>query len=152
MTWTYAGTPGTATAAERRDFVRFNIGDTVSGADPTLSDEEIGAMLSMASNSVPLATLSSAQGLLARFAQQADFTRGKVSVSASQRYKNLVSLITKLESDSFATSTAGPYAGGTSKADKSTLRENTGAVQPIIAVGDYVYPGLSDAPLPTLAP
>lgn len=152
MTWTYAGTPGTSTAAERRDYVRFNLGDTVSGADPTLSDEEIAAMLSMASNSVPLATLSSAQGLLARFAQQADFTRSKVSVSASQRFKALERLIAKLEADSFASASAGPYAGGTSKADKDTMRDDTDAVQPPFSRDDYVFPPLGDNPLPTLVP
>lgn len=152
MTWTYAGSPGTSTAAERRDYVRFQLGDTVSGANPTLTDEEIAAMLSIASNSVPLATLACGQALLARLAQQADFTRSKVSVSASQRFKALERLIAKLEADTFASAAAAPYAGGTSKADKQTMRDDTDAVQPPFSRDDDVFPPLGNDPLPTLVP
>lgn len=142
MTWTYAGAPGTSSAAERRDYVRFKLGDTVSGVTPTLTDEEIAAMLSEASNDIGIAALMSGRAILARYARYVDLTEGKTSVKASQRYQALQTVVTQLESDALTGSTAGPYAGGTSKADKQAQRDDTDWVAPFFARDDDTYPGL----------
>jgi hypothetical protein len=148
VSWTYAGEPGTATAAERRDYVRFTLGDTESGYTPTLSDGEIAACLSASSDDVSAAALQAGKALLARFARQADVKNGATSVSASQRYKALKDVVASLESD--AMSAAVPYLGGSSKAAFDADRANTDLRQPLFTTEDDTPIGLGSPTWPPL--
>ena len=145
MTWTYGGDPGTGTAAQRRDAVRLRIGDTTS-TDPQLTDEEIAYALSDASNSVLAAALTSCKWLVSRYARQADIKMGETSVSASQRAKAYTALVGQLESELLTGTSAAPYVGGTSIADKQIDRDDTDVVQPSFTRDDDRYAGTSEVP------
>ncbi len=152
MTWTYAGTPGLATAAQRRDLVRWWLGDTVSTFVPTLTDEEISYALGSGVTEVAVkaSAITALDALLARFARDADFTKSKVSVSASQRHKALKDLRSQMESDSFALAINGPYLGGESKADADNAREDTDFRQPFYTANDHDQPWNPPGGLPLL--
>ena len=149
MTWTYAGTPGETTAATRRDMVRFLLGDVVNNT-PTLSDEEIAAMLSAASDDTTNAAIAAGRALLMRFARYCDLTEGLTKVSASQRFTALKSQIAELETAGFTGANAAPYAGGTSKAGKQDQRDDTDWVAPLFARDDDSYPTLREPLRPSL--
>ncbi len=152
MTWTYAGSPGLATAAQRRDLVRLTLGDTVSGYTPTLTDEEIAYYLGsgVTESTVTVSSINAGKALLARFARDVNFTRSKVSVDASDRYRMLKDLITDLESGTFALATSGPYLGGESKADADNAREDTDFRQPFYTANDHDQPWNPPGGLPLL--
>lgn len=84
MTWTYDNSPGTTTAAERRDFVRFNLGDTDTN-DQLVTDEEIAAALAQASDGVFLATAIVARAIAAQFARASDISMGEGALAISDR-------------------------------------------------------------------
>lgn len=138
MTWTYAGSPGVSTAAQRRDLVRRLLGDVVSTFTPTLTDEEIAYFIGTGTSAIQVkaAAIDAGKALLASFARDVDFTRSKISVSASQRYTALKDLLSQLETDGFADSTAGPFLGGSSEARTETDRADTDLRQPMLTVDD----------------
>lgn len=126
MSWTYAGTPNdTGTSAEKRDAVRFRIGDTVS-TDPQITDEEIAYLLTA---STPAgASIKACQALIAKYSRQADITYSKTSVSASQRakaYRDLLAILTAEGANA-----AIPIVGGISEAQKQEVWDDPDAVKP----------------------
>ncbi len=85
MTWTYTG-PSSSTSDE----VRFLMGDTVEGADVTLSNEEITYLLAESGGAVYAAAIEgclSLAGLYARKAQSKSV--GDMSITYAGRAKEM---------------------------------------------------------------
>lgn len=145
MTWTYEGDPGVSTAAQRRDAVRTLIGDTVSGADVTLSDEQIAFYLTSypatTMLAVYLAASDAATGLGAGWARQADSVAiGKTRIE----YRESAARFTTLSGELRRRAARGVNAlrfEGISVADNAARAENTGTVQPKAYEGRDAYPG-----------
>lgn len=140
MTWTYGGNPGTSTAAERRDAVRFLVGDTDTN-DQQATDEEISFSLSQASNNVYSAAASIASSLMGKYARLVDVSFGEVKTSYSQRMANYKALRDKLRVDASRLGSLGlPEAGGISIADMESAREDSDRVRPYFREGQFDNP------------
>ena len=115
MTWTYDGSPGTATAAERRDAVRLLVGDTDTN-DQLATDEEITFALSQGNDNVYLAGGIIARSISASFARRADMSIEGLRVQYSQRASGYEKLAIKLDREAKRKggSLAAPAAGGIS--------------------------------------
>lgn len=141
MAWTYNASPGTSTSAERRDAVRFAIGDTDTN-DQQVQDAEISFALTQAGDGANMGCVRSAaiicvRSLMARYARQVDTTHGKLSVGASKRLENYRALLSELQRQQ--ATLAEPFAGGLSIAEKTSDAQDSDAVQPHFEVGmdDY---------------
>lgn len=133
MSWTYDGSPGTATAPERRDAVRLAIGDTLS-TDPQVTDGEITYYLGETGNSIPAAAIEAVRGLIAKYSRAVDVevsggSGGVGKVSASQRAKTYQELLVTLQANRGNVATLS--ATGQSKSTNRGYDANTDAVQPI---------------------
>lgn len=107
--------------------VRLILGDTDS-TDVLLQDEEIDFFLTD-EGSVEGAAARGAEAIAAKFSRRADVSIGDYSEKLNQvadHYFKLAEKIRKQESRMFAI----PYAGGISKDDKETVRDNTDRVKP----------------------
>lgn len=155
MAWTYVGTlptdPATATAAERRDWVRTKVGDVVS-TNPLATDEQIAS--SIAENgggswrSLYLSAADIAESIAARFpAQKAGkVTVGKTSVEYGESAASFLSLAKSLRAQAAAKSFIVPAVLGVSVADNQAAAADTSRVQPAAYRGQDSYPGT----IPTL--
>lgn len=142
MTWTYDGSPGTATAAERRDAVRFFTGDTDTG-DQQVTDEEITFSLAQTSNDVYMAAARIARGLSAKFARKADTSFESVKTQFSQLQEHYHKLAAKLEQDAAIYGTAGvaiPAAGGISIDGIEAAEDDDDRPQPAFRRGMWDNP------------
>lgn len=133
MAWTY-----TDPASSNRDWVRFRIGDTISG-DPQLSDGEIASLLSDAGDLPRLAALYAAKRLRSKYARLVDNSQGDESNAYSQRQAAYTELIKELEDEiaelgpgggSGSGGGGGIRATGQSLARRATVRADTDRVQP----------------------
>jgi hypothetical protein len=127
VTWTYSGNPSSTT----RDEVRFLTGDTDTN-DQLVTDEEIAYAVAKAPEPA-LAAARVCDAIAAKFARQADASAGDVSESASQKAAAYRTLATELRTQAGAL--ALPVFGGITQAEKQTLDEDTGAVQPSFRIG-----------------
>jgi hypothetical protein len=123
MSWSYSHNP----ANSPKDHVRFLLGDTDS-KQPLLQDEEIQYVLLEFPNAKN-AALSCCDFIVAKFSRMADQTVGSVSKSYSQ----MSSQYRKFKEDlrtRIGVEDCTPYAGGISRSDKHTIRQNTDRVKP----------------------
>ena len=133
MTWTY-----TDPSASDKDAVRFLVGDTDT-TDQQVTDEEIAYALA-AEGSVNQAAASIARSIAAKYARKVDKSVGDLKYSYSQRQKAYLDMADRLEKDA-AISGASPYAGGISRSDKETVRDDDDRVAPRIRRGQMDNPG-----------
>lgn len=138
MVWTYSGDP----AASDRDALRFCIGDTDSG-DEQMQDAELDFLLTE-NGSVPGAAVAAVRKLIAKFARQVNKNVGDLRLSLSDRVKNYKILLKELQT-SLALRTAGPVAGGISRARKETVVQDTDRVIPDFEKGQFDHPGVGNA-------
>jgi len=121
-----------------KDKVRFRIGDT----DESLfefSDEEIAAVISQ-EGSVVKAALALAESMLAKYSRFVDEKAGQVDIKHSSRTTQIEVLIRKLRRS--LSLSASPYAGGLSKAEKKTDRDDTDLVQPKFEKNTHKHDGV----------
>jgi len=150
MAWTYVGTlptdPATATAAERRDWVRTKVGDVVS-TNPLATDEQIAS--SIAENGgaswsrLYLAAADVADSIAGRFSAQkaGKVSVGKTSVEYGETTSHFSSLAKQLRAQARQKIHLAPYFGGVSVADNQTASADTSRVQPEAYRGQDSYPG-----------
>lgn len=139
--WTYSGDP----TLSARDEMRFLLGDTVE-AQAVFSDEEIDYLLTQSSN-VYLAAALGAETAASMYVSSSNGsvstkTVGALSISyddasKASEYRKLASDLRKRAA---LTGVVMAYSGGTSKADKETMRQNTDWDQP------YFRRGMNDNP------
>ena len=142
MTWTYdASLLSETTSVGRRYLIRLALGDTDT-TDQVLQDEEIDAYLSMASDTLRLATIYALRALIAKYSRQADLWIGHTRVQASQRARQYRELLAIVEATGPNTLVANILFGGQSFAEKEDLDSDLDAVKPSFRVGqdDIVSP------------
>lgn len=149
MTWTYAGAPGTSSAATRRDAVRLAVGDTDT-TQQQLTDEEIAYFLLGTSDDVLGAAIAGCRALSFKYARQVNLSENGLSDGGGDRYLHYKELLNVLLSQE---SSGGLIvsAGGISVSDKEAAAEDTDLVQPIFSVGMNDNPG-SGSNTPPSAP
>jgi len=145
MTWTYAGNPGVTTSAERRDYVRLLIGDTVQGAAITLSDEEIACFLAkfpaLNDTAVYLAASDACDPLASRWNSQASvLSIGKTRVEYTGKAAEFSATGTRLKAQA-RQGVNGLSILGTSVAANQALAADNDVVQPTTYVGQDAAPG-----------
>lgn len=154
MTWTYTGDlptdPATATTAQKRDWIRVAVGDTVS-TNPLATDETIASALAetIASGGTVtwallyMAAATVADRIAAVFpAQKANkLTMGKTSVEYASNGESFRSLAIELRQRGRSKVTLTPFFGGVSTAANQTAAADTSIVQPRAYSGQDGYPG-----------
>lgn len=125
MTWTYDGTPGNATAGERRDSVRFLVGDTDTN-DQQVMDEEITFALLEASENPYGAAAIAARAIAAKYARLVTTDAEGLSQEFSQRQEHYTGLAQKLEQQAvrYGGSALGISSTGTSLSAMRAARDN----------------------------
>lgn len=126
MTWTYSNSPGTDTAAGRRDAVRALVGDTDTN-DQQITDEVIAFFLSQSSDDVYSAAALSARSIAGLYARQVDADFEGVSSKYSQLRDNYYELATRLDRQAKKYGAVGlgvPVAGGISISEIDSVEEN----------------------------
>lgn len=123
--------------------VRGIIGDT-DIATGQLDDETITTILTT-KGSVALAAIECVRRLILKYARQPDVRFGPSSVSGSQIAKQYREALRDLQRA--AASSAAPYVGGISKADKDSVSSNTDRVEPAFTKTMFEYQGDAAAPL-----
>ena len=142
MTWTYGGTPGTATAAERRDAVRLLIGDTDTN-DQQVPDEEITFALAQASDDVYGAAAVMARTLAAKYARLVDVSFDSVRTAYSQRREQYLVLAQQMEVEAKKRGLGGlglPGAGGISIDTIEGVRQQTDRPSSAFRMGMFDNP------------
>ena len=128
MTWSYQDTMPRAI-----DKVRFYVGDT-SSSDQLLSDEEITFALSEAGGNVRQAASLCATRKAAEWSKLADLKEGQLSISYSQRSKQMLTIADAIIDSSVTLDPAVPFAGGVFVADKVSVEQDTSLVEPSFGV------------------
>ncbi len=135
MTFTYnatgIGSSGIST-------IRFLIGDTSSGSNNLLTDEEITGALTFYSNN-RLAAAVCCEAVAATYSRDADTTHGELSVRASQRADAYSKRARELRSEAYAATPI--YVGGRSKDEKVDRSQDSDLVQPMFQKGQDDYFG-----------
>lgn len=121
-TWTYSGD-----LEDPSQLVRFLIQDT-DGDHPLFTDAEVAYALGASASNSRKAAISLVERLMARYAAMADTTELDLSVRASQLYDHYKDLLATLKMNFGGNDSAQPYAGGISKADILSRRQNTDRV------------------------
>jgi len=127
MSWTYSGDP----SGSDRDEVRFLVGDTDT-SDQQLSDEEIAYLLTEYTNP-RVAAVAAVKAIIAKYARLVTKEVGDLRLQYSDRLANYKNLLVTLEKET-AFSTVVPYAGGISKSDKDSVRDDSDRVKPSFAI------------------
>lgn len=138
MAWTYAGTPGTSSASERRDAVRYLVGDTDT-TDQQLQDAEIAFCLAQSSDDVYLAASIAASTLSAKYGRLVDtiLDNSNIRASYSQRQKSYAELSRQLERKAvrYGSKSLGiPAAGGISESEVTAARLDSDRVESMFSV------------------
>lgn len=136
-TVTYSGDP----SASSLDKVRFLIGDTNTN-DAKLSDEEILWLISSEGNIYNAAALCCEQ--IVTSSRLVDRKIGDLEIRASAQAQSFTSLAKSLRRR--AAMSAVPWAGGISRADKSSREQDTDRVKPAFTVGQFDTPGAQQTP------
>jgi hypothetical protein len=135
MSYTYTGrpfavpygTPGVVpTVQQNRDSVRFLLMDTDPN-DWQLQDGEIDGLLSQNTGAYPSVYQAAIEGcimLQARYTRRANMSVGDLSISANTIAKQYVDLRKSIEQQSQRHDPPMPYAGGTSRGDMDSVRED----------------------------
>lgn len=143
MTFTYAGRPGTATLDERRDSVRFLIGDTVE-ATKSMEDEEIFFLLDEEADNVWGAASLAANTMMTKFADLASYSVGDLSITYGQQVDHWASVAASI-AERRTLDVSGAYAGGISKSDKESVSSNTDWNRPYGRLGMHDNPTASES-------
>ena len=128
MTWTYSGDPSDSD----RDAVRFLVGDTNVDAQK-VQDAEIAWTLTEEGN-IYLAAAAIATAIGAKFTERVNKSVGDLKIEFSKQRDQYNDLAEKLRLRG-ATRAGRPYAGGISKDDKRTVRDDTDRVLPAFKKG-----------------
>lgn len=139
MSWSYQDT-----MPRDIDKVRFYVGDTVA-SDPLLTDQEIEFALAEG-GSVRSAAVLCANKKAAEWARLADLKEGQLSISYSQRSKQMMALADTIQESSAFVDPALPTAGAIFVADKEDTEADTTLVKPAFTVNmlDNEYVGALD--------
>ena len=126
MAWSYTGDP----AAVARDAVRFLVGQTSTGDDVLLADEELAYCIAQTNSNYAAAALA-AETLAARYRQTMPDgeTIGELSVTWGDRAARLDALALTLRRR-VALKHATPFLGGQSAADRTSRQDATDLRQP----------------------
>ena len=123
MTWTNTNSPGTTSAAARRDAIRLLIKDLSSGSQ-LITDEAIAFYLAQNNNNVYRAGRDAARSIAAR--QGKSKSVGDLSITGlGDNYLEIAA-----ELDRRANATFVPAVGGISIGDKQTQEADTDRVTP----------------------
>jgi hypothetical protein len=136
MTWSYTGDP----ADNQRDEVRFLIGDTDFG-DQLVQDEEINYALG-AEPTPTAAAVRVARALASKLSRKVDKQVGDLKLSLSQQAKHFRELADFLEKSDSTAIPPIPYAGGISRSDKDSVRDNADRARPAFTRGRDDFPGV----------
>lgn len=131
MSWSY----DTSLPADL-DKVRLLIGDTDT-TDQQLSDEELGAMLTVY-GAVNSAAIAACRALAAKYARYADKWVGDLKILASQKHRAYLELAEELQAAGASATGAAlavPTAGGIYTAEKEAYEGNTARVSPFFHRG-----------------
>ena len=128
----YGGNPGTGTAAERRDAVRLNVGDT-DDSDELLTDAEYDYLLLTEGDAILPASVDAANAIAAKFMQQARVAHGPSSVDPTKRATDFFDLADRLDQQIGQSATMD--AGGISRSDKLDTELDTDRVDPAFRIG-----------------
>lgn len=142
MAWTYNGTPGTATAAERRDSVRFLVGDTDT-TDQQVQDAEITFALSQASNDIYLAASITAEAIAGKYSRLVNSSFEGMRTDYSDLVSQYQSLARKLKQDSKkfgSTGIGSPDAGGISISEIDSVEDDSDRPTPAFRRGQFRNP------------
>lgn len=136
MTWSYTGNPSDS----NKDEVRFLIGDT-DFDDQLVEDEEINYAIAVEANNT-LAAIRIARALAGKFSRKVDKSVGDLRLSYSQQAKNFRELAKFLENSNSTATIPIPYAGGISRSNKKTVREDSDRVPGSFSRGMHDDPGI----------
>ena len=128
MTWSYQDTMPRAI-----DKVRFYVGDTNS-ADQLLSDEEITFALAESGGNVRQAASLCATRKATEWSRLSDLKEGQLSISYSQRSKQMLTAAEAIIDASITLDPAIPFAGAVFIADKQGVEQDTTLVEPSFGV------------------
>lgn len=139
MAWTYLTDPG----ADNLNAVRMLCGQTSSGDDVLIYDEEINWLVAQKA-SVYYAAAAACEALAVQYAQRQPTAEqvGQLSVTWGDRAKMLEDRAKTLRRQA-ALSGATPFLGGADAADRDARAADTGRVQPSFRVGQFDNPGVS---------
>lgn len=118
--------------------IRFLIGDTSSGTNNLLTDEEITGALTFYANN-RLAAAVCCESISARYAVEVDTQNGELSVKASQRSEAFAQLGARLRVEAYSETPI--YVGGRSKDEKVDRADDSDLVQPMFQKGQDDYYG-----------
>jgi len=115
--------------------IRARLGDTIVN-DPLLTDEQINQYITDASGSVPRATISGANAIIAIFARKPDKTGARFSCSRSQVFQHYKDLIATLQIEAgTVTEAAGPSWNELSQSATDTINDDSDFMQPSFSIG-----------------
>ena len=143
MTFTYTGRPGTSTVDERRDSVRFLIGDTVE-ASKHMEDEEIYFLLDQEGNNVWGAAMLAADTMKSRFADLASYSVGDLSIQYGQQVQHWESVSASI-GERRDLDVANAYAGGISNSDKDSVAGDSDWNKPYGSLGMHDNTGTGES-------
>lgn len=127
MSWSYSGDPRDS----ELDAVRFLAADTDT-ENQLVQDEEILYVIGVESTTLQRAVVVAHTASLS-LAKLVDKSVGDLKLSLSQRYKNYMDVVAKLE-DRAGAAKGLPYAGGISVADKTVKEANSDRVKPAFKI------------------
>lgn len=141
MTWTYGGTPGSSTAAERRDSVRYLVGDTDT-SDQQTTDEEISFALTQASNNVYGAASIVCRAIAAKYARLVSTSFDSVRIQYGERQDHYEKLAVQREREAkrFGGGLGTPVAGGISISEMDAVEDDADRPQPAFRRGQFENP------------
>ena len=121
MSWSYHNMPGTDSPANRKDYVRLNVGDTDTN-DQQITDEEINAALTTAVDDVFVASSLVARMLSAKYSRLSNLQMGEGALALEMdkiaaRYDTLATNMEKQAKRVSSTSIGSPLAGGLTKSE-----------------------------------
>jgi hypothetical protein len=123
--------------------VRFLVGQTSTGDDVLLTDEEIAWAISETANSYYAAALC-AETLAGRYEHEGpeSETIGRLSVSWGDRARKFAGLAARLRREG-SVRNAAPFLGGQSVDDREGREGDTDLRQPAFGTKQFDYPGMS---------
>lgn len=144
MAWTYNSTPGTDTAAKRRDAVRLLVGDTNTN-DQQLQDAEVEFALSQANDKIYSAAAIAARAIAGKYSRLVDTSFDTVKASYSQRRDQYLAIAEQMEKQARSFGSLGvPAAGGISLSDMDSVEEDPDRPQPAFKRGQHENPPSHD--------
>jgi len=140
VTWTYDGAPGTSTAAQRRDSVRFLTGDTDT-TDQQVTDEEIAFTLSQSNDQIYSAGAATARAIAAKYSRLVNTSHESLRADYSNRQAHYLQLAQRLDAAQASTGGALTHkAGGISIDEMESVREDDDRPKPFFEWGQFENP------------